>query len=101
MDTEGFYASNVSEGKQLPHITSMNLQFSIFFVIACVCHFALDIDQLFTRTAYDAKIFAVSTLLSSYLIYNSVKVIDQSAIEYVEYPYIYTRVAVCDVALTR
>ena len=28
--------------------------------------------------SYDAKIFAVSTLLSSYLIYNSVKVCDTS-----------------------
>ena len=28
--------------------------------------------------SYDAKIFAVSTLLSSYLIYNSVKVCDAS-----------------------
>ena len=33
---------------------------------------------------YDAKIFAVSTLLSSYLIYNSVKIIDQSDIDYLE-----------------
>lgn len=34
--------------------------------------------------AYDAKIFAVATLLSSYLIYNSVKIIDQSDIDYLE-----------------
>ncbi|GAB6024572.1 hypothetical protein CHUAL_009723 [Chamberlinius hualienensis] len=33
---------------------------------------------------YDAKIFAVATLLSSYLIYNSVKIIDQSDIDYLE-----------------
>eukprot|EP01135_Chromosphaera_perkinsii_P011048 Nk52_evm7s2325 gene=Nk52_evmTU7s2325 len=33
---------------------------------------------------YDAKIFAVSALLSSYLVYNSVKIIDQSAIDYLE-----------------
>ncbi|XP_019643168.1 PREDICTED: uncharacterized protein LOC109484356 [Branchiostoma belcheri] len=33
---------------------------------------------------YDAKIFAVSTLLSSYLIYNSVKIIDQADIDYLE-----------------
>jgi hypothetical protein len=32
----------------------------------------------------DAKIFAVATLMSSYLIYNSVKIIDQSSIEYLE-----------------
>jgi len=34
--------------------------------------------------AYDAKIFAVSTLLSSYLVYNSIKIIDQAAIDYLE-----------------
>ncbi|GAM25245.1 hypothetical protein SAMD00019534_084200, partial [Acytostelium subglobosum LB1] len=34
--------------------------------------------------AYDAKIFAITTLLSSHLIYNSVKIIDQSALEYLE-----------------
>ena len=33
---------------------------------------------------YDAKIFAVSTLLSSQLLYNSVKIIDQSDIDYLE-----------------
>mgnify|MGYP002714385969 CR=1 FL=1 len=33
---------------------------------------------------YDAKIFAVSTLLSSTLLYNSVKIIDQSDIDYLE-----------------
>ena len=33
---------------------------------------------------YDAKIFAVSTLLSSHLLYNSVKIIDQSDIDYLE-----------------
>ncbi|KAF2076371.1 hypothetical protein CYY_002328 [Polysphondylium violaceum] len=33
---------------------------------------------------YDAKIFAITTLLSSHLIYNSVKIIDQSALEYLE-----------------
>ena len=33
---------------------------------------------------YDAKIFAVATLLSSYLVYNSVKIIDQSDIDYLE-----------------
>jgi hypothetical protein len=47
LDTEGLFASNISE-------------------------------------AYDAKIFAISSLLSSYLIYNSVKFIDQSAIDYIE-----------------
>lgn len=34
--------------------------------------------------AYDAKIFSVATLLSSYLIYNSVKIIDQADIDYLE-----------------
>ena len=33
---------------------------------------------------YDAKIFAVATLLSSHLLYNSVKIIDQSDIDYLE-----------------
>ncbi|OTF81803.1 hypothetical protein BLA29_002575 [Euroglyphus maynei] len=33
---------------------------------------------------YDAKIFAVSTLLSSTLLFNSVKIIDQSDIDYLE-----------------
>jgi len=47
LDTEGLFASNISE-------------------------------------AYDAKIFAISSLMSSYLIYNSVKFIDQSAIDYIE-----------------
>jgi hypothetical protein len=31
---------------------------------------------------YDAKVFAVSTLLSSHLIYNSVKMIDEQSLEY-------------------
>jgi hypothetical protein len=34
--------------------------------------------------SYDAKIFAVATLLSSHLIYNSVKIIDQGDIDYLE-----------------
>ncbi|XP_076316462.1 uncharacterized protein LOC143228907 isoform X2 [Tachypleus tridentatus] len=33
---------------------------------------------------YDAKIFAVATLISSHLIYNSVKIVDQSDIDYLE-----------------
>ncbi|CAM1313018.1 Gbp5 (predicted), partial [Pycnogonum litorale] len=33
---------------------------------------------------YDAKIFSVTTLMSSYLIYNSVKIIDQADIDYLE-----------------
>uniref|UniRef100_T1IUF1 GB1/RHD3-type G domain-containing protein n=1 Tax=Strigamia maritima TaxID=126957 RepID=T1IUF1_STRMM len=33
---------------------------------------------------YDAKIFAIATLLSSQLIYNSVKIIDQADIDYLE-----------------
>ena len=33
---------------------------------------------------YDAKIFAVATLLSGQLLYNSVKIIDQSDIDYLE-----------------
>lgn len=34
--------------------------------------------------AYDAKIFSIATLLSDYLIYNSVRQIDQSSLEYLE-----------------
>ncbi|XP_064490396.1 guanylate-binding protein 1-like isoform X2 [Ornithodoros turicata] len=34
---------------------------------------------------YHAKIFAITTLISSYLIYNSVKTIDQSEIDYLEF----------------
>lgn len=33
---------------------------------------------------YDAKVFAVSTMLSSHLLYNSVKIIDQGDIDYLE-----------------
>ncbi|KAH3732735.1 guanylate-binding protein 2 [Pelomyxa schiedti] len=33
---------------------------------------------------YDAKLFAVSTLMSSLMIYNSIKVIDQSQIDYLD-----------------
>ena len=33
---------------------------------------------------YDAKVFAVTSLLSSLLLYNSVKIIDQSAIDNLE-----------------
>ncbi|KJE92442.1 hypothetical protein CAOG_003419 [Capsaspora owczarzaki ATCC 30864] len=33
---------------------------------------------------YDSKIFAVATLMSSHLLFNNVKIIDQSAIDYVE-----------------
>jgi len=34
---------------------------------------------------YDAKIFSIATLLSDYLVYNSLRLIDQSSIEYLEY----------------
>eukprot|EP00007_Cunea_sp_BSH-02190019_P000877 CAMPEP_0174249350 /NCGR_PEP_ID=MMETSP0417-20130205/43536_1 /TAXON_ID=242541 /ORGANISM="Mayorella sp, Strain BSH-02190019" /LENGTH=786 /DNA_ID=CAMNT_0015329219 /DNA_START=148 /DNA_END=2508 /DNA_ORIENTATION=+ len=47
LDTEGFYARDVSE-------------------------------------SYDAKLFSTAMLMSSMLVYNSVKTIDQSAIEYLE-----------------
>jgi hypothetical protein len=33
---------------------------------------------------YDAKIFAISTLISNHLLYNSVRIIDESAMEYLE-----------------
>lgn len=35
--------------------------------------------------SYDAKIFAISSLLSSLLVYNTVQNIDQSYIDYIEY----------------
>eukprot|EP01132_Coremiostelium_polycephalum_P000986 gene986-1252_t len=47
----------------------------------------LDTEGFFSSNVsetYDAKIFAITTLLSSHLIYNSVKIIDQSALEYLE-----------------
>ena len=47
----------------------------------------LDSEGLFAANVteiYDAKIFAIATLLSSYLIYNSVNIIDQSAIDDIE-----------------
>lgn len=34
--------------------------------------------------SYDARTFTVATLLSSYLVYNSIKLVDQNAIEYLE-----------------
>lgn len=47
----------------------------------------LDTEGLFssnTSEVYDAKIFAISSLISSVLVYNTVKFIDQSSIEYME-----------------
>ncbi|MDP2434285.1 MAG: hypothetical protein Q8P67_00915 [archaeon] len=49
--------------------------------------FFLDTEGFFGRDVseeYDAKVFAVSTLLSAVMVYNTVKTIDQSSIEYVE-----------------
>jgi len=34
--------------------------------------------------AYDAKIFAIVTLLSSHLMYNSIKIVDQQSVDYLE-----------------
>lgn len=34
---------------------------------------------------YDAKIFAISSLVSSLVIYNSIRLIDQASIDYIEY----------------
>eukprot|EP01118_Nematostelium_gracile_P005180 TRINITY_DN1627_c0_g1_i1.p1 TRINITY_DN1627_c0_g1~~TRINITY_DN1627_c0_g1_i1.p1 ORF type:complete len:784 (+),score=206.83 TRINITY_DN1627_c0_g1_i1:20-2371(+) len=34
--------------------------------------------------SYDAKIFAITSLLSSHLVYNSIKLIDQASVEYLE-----------------
>jgi len=47
----------------------------------------LDSEGLFatdSSEAYDAKIFAITALLSSQLIYNTVRNVDQSSIDYVE-----------------
>jgi hypothetical protein len=47
----------------------------------------LDTEGLFASNVtevYDGKIFAISALLSSVLVYNTVKFIDQSSIEYME-----------------
>jgi hypothetical protein len=33
---------------------------------------------------YDAKIFSVTALLSSYMIYNTVRTVDQATIDYIE-----------------
>lgn len=42
-------------------------------------------DATNVTETYDAKIFSIATLLSDYLIYNSLRQIDQSSIEYLEY----------------
>jgi hypothetical protein len=36
---------------------------------------------------YDAKLFSITTLLSSYLIFNTIKIIDQASAEYIKYPF--------------
>lgn len=48
----------------------------------------LDSEGLFASNVsevYDAKIFSICTLLSSYMIYNTVRIIDESSIDFVEY----------------
>lgn len=40
---------------------------------------------------YDAKIFALSVLLSSYFIYNSMGVIDEGALDKLSYPFLKPR----------
>ena len=37
-----------------------------------------------TSADYDAKIFALAALLSSHLTYNSVRIVDTAAVEYLE-----------------
>lgn len=59
LDSEGFFGSEVSE------------EFEFFFA------------QILMKS-YDAKIFALATLLSSHLVYNSIKLIDQAAVDYLE-----------------
>lgn len=47
----------------------------------------MDSEGFFGRDiseSYDAKIFSAATLLSSHLIYNSIKLIDQNAVDYLE-----------------
>lgn len=38
--------------------------------------------------AYDAKIFAISALASSMILYNSIRIIDQASIDYIEHGHI-------------
>jgi hypothetical protein len=61
LDSEGLFASNVSGINQLLTVANDSSE------------------------TYDAKIFSISTLLSSYLIYNTIRFIDQSSIDYIEY----------------
>lgn len=66
-------------GKPIEKIDENGQKISIIF---------LDSEGLFSSNiseTYDAKIFAITALLSSQLIYNSVRFIDQSAIDYIEY----------------
>ncbi|KAL6054572.1 Guanylate-binding protein, N-terminal domain [Balamuthia mandrillaris] len=47
----------------------------------------LDTEGFFSSSVseeYDAKLFSVTTLLSSYLLYNSVKMVDAAALDYLE-----------------
>lgn len=47
----------------------------------------LDSEGFFSKEApeiYDAKLFAVTTLLSSVLLYNDIKTIDQARVDYLE-----------------
>ncbi|XP_071948845.1 guanylate-binding protein 6-like [Antedon mediterranea] len=65
-------------GKPLPVTLSSGQNISLIF---------LDTEGFAANNvseSYDAKIFAVATLLSSYLIYNSVKIIDQADMDYLE-----------------
>ncbi|XP_033105454.1 guanylate-binding protein 1-like [Anneissia japonica] len=65
-------------GKPLPVTLSSGQKISLIF---------LDTEGFAANNVserYDAKIFAVATLLSSYLIYNSVKIIDQADMDYLE-----------------
>jgi hypothetical protein len=48
----------------------------------------IDSEGLFAPNiteVYDAKIFSVSAFLSSYLIYNTMRIIDETEIDYLEY----------------
>jgi len=53
--------------------------FSTIYLLDTEGFFANNVDE-----TYDAKVFALTTLLSSHVIYNSIKIIDQAAVDYLE-----------------
>ncbi|KXJ23596.1 hypothetical protein AC249_AIPGENE12396 [Exaiptasia diaphana] len=65
---------------QIKHESGDLLAIALLILIGTISGFA----ATNVSETYDAKVFAVATLLSSYLIYNSVKIIDQADIDYLE-----------------